>query len=63
MTFKALDNALVIAGAGMFLYDLAKRVRASTSSGTAYINAGFNARDVFGGYDVFKSQQDKKKTR
>ncbi len=63
MTFKALDKALVIAGAGMFLYDLAKRASEEIPTDTAYLNAGFNARDVFGGYDVFKSLGDKKKTR
>ena len=62
MTIKTLDKIVVLAGAGLLLYDLAKRARADASRETPYLNAGFNTQDVFGGYDLFKSQSMKKKT-
>ena len=62
MTIKTLDNVVVLVGAGLLLYDLAKRARADVSRETSYLNAGFNTQDVFGGYDLFKSQSTKKKT-
>ncbi len=62
MTFKTLDKALVVAGAMMFLYDVAKRAKADMPRENAYMDAGFDSRDVFGGYDLFKSRSDKKKT-
>ncbi len=62
MTIKTLDNVVVLVGAGLLLYDLAKRARADTSRETSYLNAGFDSQDVFGGYDLFKSQSTKKKT-
>ncbi len=62
MTTKMLDKIVVLAGAALLLYDLAKRAKASAPRETYYMNAGFNAKDVFGGYDLFKSQSMKKKT-
>ena len=62
MTIKTLDKVVVLAGAGLLLYDLAKRAKASAPRETSYLNAGFDSRDVFGGYDLFKSQSMKKKT-
>ncbi len=62
MTTKTLDVFLTLAGAGMLLYDLSKRARADASRETSYVNAGFGSQDVFGGYDLFKSQSTKKKT-
>ncbi len=61
MTTKKLDIFLTVASAGMLLYDLAKRANAGVSRETSYIEPGFNAQDVFGGYDLFKSQSKKKK--
>ena len=46
----------------MLLYDLAKRAKADASRETSYTDAQFNAQDVFGGYELFKSQSTKKKT-
>ena len=62
MTFKTLDNVVILVGAGLLLYDLAKRARADVSRETSYLNAGFDSKDVFGGYDLFKSKSMKKKT-
>ncbi len=62
MTIKTLDNVVVLVGAGLLLYDLSKRARADASRETSYLNAGFDSQDVFGGYDLFKSQSMKKKT-
>ncbi len=62
MTIKTLDKVVVLAGAGLLLYDLAKRAKASAPRETPYMNAGFDSQDVFGGYDLFKSQSMKKKT-
>ncbi len=62
MTIKTLDNVVVLVGAGLLLYDLAKRAKASAQRETPYLNAGFDSQDVFGGYDLFKSQSTKKKT-
>ena len=62
MTIKTLDKFVVLAGAALLLYDLAKRARADASRETSYINAGFDSQDVFGGYDLFKSKSLKKKT-
>ncbi len=61
MTTKTLNVFLTLAGAGMLLYDLAKRAKADASRETSYIDAGFGSREVFGGYDLFKSQSTKKK--
>ncbi len=62
MTIKTLDNIVVLVGAGLLLYDLAKRAREDISRETPYMNVGFDTQDVFGGYDLFKSQSTKKKT-
>ncbi len=62
MTIKTLDNVVVLVGAGLLLYDLAKRAKARASRETPYMNVGFDTQDVFGGYDLFKSQSTKKKT-
>ena len=63
MTTKKLDVFLTVAGAALLLYDLAKRARADVSRETSYMNSGFDSQDVFGGYDLFKSQSMKKKKR
>ncbi len=62
MTTKTLDVFLTLAGVGMLLYDFAKRAKADASRETPYTAAGFGSQDVFGGYDLFKSQSTKKKT-
>ena len=62
MTTKTLDKIVVLAGAALLLYDLAKLAKASVPREAPYLNAGFDSQDVFGGYDLFKSQSMKKKT-
>ncbi len=62
MTLKTLDKILFFGSAIMFLYDIAKRAKGEGLKETAYLNPTFDSKDVFGGYDMFKSISSKKKT-